>query len=71
MYVAPAATVACMTNAPSVYPIMSYAHHAQAVAAGAEIISPPTDMDYGSREYAARDPEGNIWSFGTHRPTPA
>jgi uncharacterized glyoxalase superfamily protein PhnB len=31
---------------------------------------PPTDMDYGSREYAARDHEGNVWSFGTYRPTP-
>ena len=27
-----------------------------------------TDQDYGSREYAARDPEGNLWSFGTYRP---
>jgi hypothetical protein len=26
------------------------------------------DMDYGSREHAARDLEGNLWSFGTHRP---
>jgi len=22
----------------------------------------------GSREYTARDPEGNLWSFGTYRP---
>jgi uncharacterized glyoxalase superfamily protein PhnB len=27
-----------------------------------------TDQDYGSREYAARDPEGNVWCFGTYRP---
>ena len=26
------------------------------------------DQDYGSREYAVRDPEGNIWCFGTYRP---
>jgi len=26
------------------------------------------DTDYGSRDYAARDPEGNVWSFGTYRP---
>jgi uncharacterized glyoxalase superfamily protein PhnB len=44
------------------------AHHAHAVAAGAEIVMPLTNQDYGSREYAARDPEGNIWSFGTYRP---
>jgi uncharacterized glyoxalase superfamily protein PhnB len=44
------------------------AHHAQAVAAGAEIVFELTDQPYGSREYAARDPEGNIWAFGTYRP---
>ena len=26
------------------------------------------DQDYGSRDFAVRDPEGNIWSFGTYRP---
>ena len=29
-----------------------------------------TDQDYGSREFAARDPHGNVWSFGTYRPNP-
>jgi uncharacterized glyoxalase superfamily protein PhnB len=42
--------------------------HDTAAAAGAEIVLPPTDQDYGSRDFAARDPEGNIWSFGTYRP---
>src|SRR5262245_28429206 len=32
------------------------AHHDRAVTAGAEIVSPLTDQDYGSRDYAARDP---------------
>lgn len=45
------------------------AHHEQAVAAGAEIVRPLEDTDYGSRDYSARDPEGNLWSFGTYRPT--
>ncbi len=45
--------------------------HARAAAAGAEIIMPPTDQDYGSREFAARDPHGNVWSFGTYRPSSA
>jgi uncharacterized glyoxalase superfamily protein PhnB len=45
------------------------AHCAQARAAGAEIVREPTDQDYGSRDYAARDPEGHVWSFGTYRPT--
>jgi hypothetical protein len=26
------------------------------------------DTDYGSRDYIVRDPEGNLWSFGTYRP---
>jgi uncharacterized glyoxalase superfamily protein PhnB len=43
--------------------------HARASDAGAEIIMPPTDQDYGSREFAARDPHGNVWSFGTYRPS--
>jgi len=50
------------------------AHHARAVAAGAEVVMPLSDQPYsseegvGSRDYSARDPEGNIWSFGTYRP---
>ncbi|MEU8620862.1 VOC family protein [Streptomyces sp. NPDC048623] len=44
------------------------AHHARAVAAGAEILMPPTDQDYGSRDYLARDTGGNVWSFGTYAP---
>jgi uncharacterized glyoxalase superfamily protein PhnB len=23
---------------------------------------------YGSRDFALRDPDGNLWSFGTYRP---
>ena len=45
------------------------AHYEQAKAAGAEIVREIEDTDYGSREYTARDPEGNVWSFGTYRPT--
>jgi uncharacterized glyoxalase superfamily protein PhnB len=43
-------------------------HHARAVAAGARIVRVPEDQDYGSREYAAADPGGNVWSFGTYAP---
>jgi uncharacterized glyoxalase superfamily protein PhnB len=43
--------------------------HDRAVAAGAEIVMGLTDQDYGSREFAARDPHGNVWSFGTYRPS--
>lgn len=45
------------------------AHYARAVAEGADIPRPLAGTDYGSREYTARDLEGNLWSFGTYRPT--
>ncbi|WP_238431597.1 VOC family protein [Streptomyces cavernae] len=44
------------------------AHHRRAVDHGAEILMPPTDQEYGSRDYMARDLEGNVWSFGTYAP---
>jgi uncharacterized glyoxalase superfamily protein PhnB len=44
------------------------AMHDRAVEAGAEIVMPLTDQDYGSRDFAARDPEGNLWCFGTYTP---
>jgi len=46
---------------------------ARAVAAGAEVVRGLNDTDYGSRDFMARDPEGNRWSFGTYRgePVPA
>ncbi len=44
------------------------AHAERARAAGAEIILPPDDKDYGGRGYSARDPEGNVWSFGSYDP---
>ncbi|MGV9244227.1 VOC family protein [Streptomyces sp. NPDC003710] len=47
------------------------AHHQRAVEHGAEILMPPTDQEYGSRDYMARDIEGNIWSFGTYAPDTA
>ena len=39
------------------------AHHDQAVAAGARIVSPPTDYPYGERQYTAEDPGGHRWTF--------
>ena len=38
---------------------------AQAVAAGAELLSPPTDMPYGARQSMLRDPFGHVWIFLT------
>jgi uncharacterized glyoxalase superfamily protein PhnB len=55
-------TVYVVVDAPA-------ALHDRAKGAGAEIVMEPTDQDYGSRDFACRDPEGNLWSFGTYRPT--
>ncbi|MFD8706333.1 VOC family protein [Kitasatospora sp. NPDC059648] len=48
--------------------------HARAVAAGARITAGLSETDYGSRDFAAADPEGNHWFFGTYpgapRPVP-
>jgi uncharacterized glyoxalase superfamily protein PhnB len=43
-------------------------HYGRAREAGAEIVYPLRDTEYGSREYGARDLEGHLWSFGTYRP---
>ncbi len=42
-------------------------HYGRARAAGAEIVLELREMEYGSREYTCRDPEGYLWSFGTYR----
>lgn len=38
--------------------------------AGARIIAELHETDYGSRDFAALDPEGNRWAFGTYRGEP-
>ena len=40
--------------------------HERARRAGADVALPITDTDYGSRDFTIRDPEGNLWSFGTY-----
>ncbi|GJF30657.1 similarity with Glyoxalase/Bleomycin resistance protein [Kitasatospora sp. NE20-6] len=44
--------------------------HDRAVAAGVRITDPLHGTDYGSRDFAALDPEGNRWYFGTYRGEP-
>jgi uncharacterized glyoxalase superfamily protein PhnB len=39
---------------------------ARAVAHGAKVTHEVHDTDYGSRDFAIEDPEGNHWSFGTY-----
>jgi uncharacterized glyoxalase superfamily protein PhnB len=43
---------------------------ARATAAGAKVVRELSNTDYGSREFAVSDPEGNRWSFGTYRGAP-
>ena len=40
--------------------------HARAIAAGAAIIAPLEDTDYGSHAFTCADPEGNHWHIGTY-----
>ena len=44
------------------------AAYARVEAAGANIIRPLQNTEYGSREFAVRDPEGHSWSVGTYDP---
>ena len=41
--------------------------YARATASGAEVVRELIDEDYGSRGFTVRDPEENLWSFGTYR----
>lgn len=58
----PAWTYVAIDDADSLY--------SRAKEADAEIVMEPEDQEYGSRDFTVRDPEGNVWSFGTYRPTP-
>jgi uncharacterized glyoxalase superfamily protein PhnB len=57
-------------NTQSLYVIVEdpAAHHARAVAAGAEIVMPLETKDYGGSGYSCRDLEGHVWSFGDYDP---
>jgi uncharacterized glyoxalase superfamily protein PhnB len=45
------------------------ATYARVKASGAQIVRELQDTDYGSHDFAVRDPEGHVWSFGTYRPS--
>ena len=44
------------------------AHYRKAKTAGATILLDISDDGFGGSGYACRDPEGHIWTFGTHDP---
>lgn len=56
------------TQAPYVIVEDVDGHAKRARAVGADIFMQPADQDYGGRSYSARDPEGNVWSFGSYDP---
>ena len=56
------------TQCPCVIVSDPDAHYAMALAAGATIIDPLKDNDYGGRGYSCRDPEGHMWWFGSYDP---
>lgn len=57
-----------MCAALSVYVENPDTHFERALAAGARIIQPLRDEDYGARGYLAEDLEGHRWYFGNYRP---
>lgn len=44
------------------------AHYERAAAAGANVVHPLQDEEYGARGYMVADPEGHLWYFGNYRP---
>ena len=56
------------TQMLAVYVTDPDAHFERAQAAGAKILYPPKNTDFGSREYHVLDLEGHPWTFGTYRP---
>lgn len=57
-----------VAHALSVYVPDPDAHFQQALSAGARILRPLQDEEYGARGYMAEDPEGHQWYFGNYRP---
>jgi uncharacterized glyoxalase superfamily protein PhnB len=64
----PANPLAAANQGVYVYVPDADEHYTRAKAAGATIVREIADTPYGSPEYAARDSEGNLWSFGTYYP---
>ncbi len=56
------------TQSPYVVVADADAVFAKAKAAGAEIVMPIRDEDYGGRHFSCRDPEGHLWNFGSYDP---
>ena len=44
------------------------AHFERAVSCGAKVVAEPEDQPQGGRLYSCKDPEGNLWNFGSYDP---
>lgn len=53
-----------MTGRLYFYPDDVDRYHEQVVARGANTLGPPTDREYGMREFSLEDPNGYLMSFG-------
>lgn len=42
--------------------------HAAATAAGAQVVDPLAEKEYGGLGFSVLDPEHNVWSVGSYRP---
>lgn len=58
-------------GSPGIYVVVEdvAAHHAQALAEGAELVYPPEKTDWGTERYRVKDLEGHEWTFGTYSPS--
>ncbi len=58
-------------GSPGVYLVVEdvQAHFETAKAAGAQIVYPPEQTEWGTWRYRAKDPEGHEWSFGNYAPS--
>ncbi|MEN0000368.1 MAG: VOC family protein [Pseudomonadota bacterium] len=58
-------------GSPGIYVVVDDvdAHHAHAIANGAELVYPPEETEWGTRRYRVKDIEGHEWTFGTYSPS--
>lgn len=56
------------TGAGSVYVVTAdpTSVHERATTLGARVVRPMEETDYGSKQFAIADTEGNLWCFGTY-----
>ena len=64
--VAPPSQTGTLTQCPYVVIEEIDGHCAKAKAAGATIVTEFADQPHGDQLYAAKDPEGQLWCFGSY-----